>query len=177
MFLDRENFNEFCIGKYPGLIAYARLFMRGMDSEWAEDVVQDVLFAVWRNRFFISGDPKRIHAYLMKSVYNRCLNYLEHNRSKAKNKEELAELLSLARAYYNPEEDPVIQALFDRDLRKAIDVYVEKLPSKQQEVFRLSYFEGKSHKEIADILGISVRTVDAHIYSALKSLRLSLQNF
>lgn len=176
MIIDSESFNSFCVGKYPELIAFASLFLKGQDRAWAEDVVQDVLYGVWKRRFFISGDPRRIHAYLMKSVYNRCMNYLEHSSAIKKNEEEQAALLSLSRECYDPDRNPVIQALFDRDLRKAIDFSVGKLPDKQQEVFRLSYFEGKSHQEIAAILGISVRTVDAHIYSALKSLRFSLQN-
>ncbi len=176
MFSDRESFNRFCIGKYPGLLAYARLFLKGEDREWAKDVVQDVLFAVWKRRFFLWDDPEKVHAYVMRSVYNRCMNYLEHSMVRRKAEEDFAEFVSLARRYYDPDNNSVMRALFDRDRREAISRSVERLPQKQQEVFRLSYFEEKNHQEIADLLGISVRTVDAHIYAALKNLRSALQN-
>ena len=88
----------------------------------------------------------------------------------------IAEFVSLARRYYDPDNNSVMRALFDRDRREAISRSVERLPQKQQEVFRLSYFEEKNHQEIADLLGISIRTVDAHIYAALKNLRSALQN-
>lgn len=54
--LERETFNKFCVAKYPGLIAYARLCLRGTDAAWAEDVVQDVLYSVWKRRYFIRWD-------------------------------------------------------------------------------------------------------------------------
>ena len=176
MFSDKESFNRFCLGKYPGMIAYANLFLKGEDRVWVEDVVQDVLFSVWKRRFFLRDDPGKVHAYVMRSVYNRCMNYLEHSLVRRKAEEDFAEFVSRARRDYDPDNNSVMRALFDRDMREAIAKSVERLPQKQQEVFRLSYFEEKSHQEIADLLGLSVRTVDAHIYAALKNLRLSLQN-
>ncbi|WP_293880561.1 RNA polymerase sigma factor [Sphingobacterium sp. UBA1498] len=57
------------------------------------------------------------------------------------------------------------------DLRDSLLHAIDKLPEVRRKVFHLAYIEGYSHKEIASKLGISVRTVDTHIYKALKQLR------
>ena len=48
---------------------------------------------------------------------------------------------------------------------------INELPDKCKEVFKLSYLHDMKNKEIADILGVSLRTVEAHMYKALKYLR------
>jgi RNA polymerase sigma-70 factor (ECF subfamily) len=57
------------------------------------------------------------------------------------------------------------------ELKDSLIHAINKLPEVRQKVFHLAYIEGCSHKEIASQLGISVRTVDTHIYKALKQLR------
>ena len=171
---DRETFNRFCAGKYPGLIAYAGLILKGEDCVWAEDVVQDVLFSVWKRHRILREDPEKVHAYLLKSVYNRCINYLKRNSSLRKYETEQSSFLEVAQRYYDPDNNPVIRYIFNRDLHLEIESSIETLPEKCREVFRLSYIEDIPHKEIAERLGISVRTVEAHIYNALKSVRISL---
>lgn len=177
--LERDSFNKFCAAKYPGLIAYAQLCLHGTDASWAEDVVQDVLFSVWKRRLFIrwdstNGGGYNIHAYCLRSVFNRCMNYLEHRKTRRSYESEEEAFLQMAERYYDPDRNPVIQHLFNQDIREAIDNSVEALPDRCRQVFRLSYFDGLSHREIAQKLGISERTVDSHIYTALRELRTSL---
>ena len=52
-----------------------------------------------------------------------------------------------------------------------IDIALERMPKQQSKVFRMSRDEGLSHDEIAQRLNISKRTVETHIYNAVKSLR------
>ena len=65
----------------------------------------------------------------------------------------------------------VIKRIEDQELRKEIQNAINELPDKCKEVFKLSYLHDMKNKEIADILGISLRTVEAHMYKALKLLR------
>ena len=58
-----------------------------------------------------------------------------------------------------------------------IEISVNKLPPKCAQAFRLHYFQDVSRKEIADIMGISVRTVEGHIHQALLFLRKDLKDF
>ena len=60
------------------------------------------------------------------------------------------------------------------DLRTAIGDALSALPAKSRQVFEMSYIEGISHQEIARRQGVSVRTVEAHIYTALRVLRKRL---
>ena len=176
--LDRETFDRFCAEKYPALAAYAHLCLGVGDSAWAEDVVQDVLYSVWKRRLFIRWDPinggGKIHAYCLRSVFNRCMDYLGRKKTRTAFEVEEKLFLENAEMYYDPDRNPVIRHLFDQDLRQSLDHAMELLPDKSREVFRLSYIEGLTHAEIGAKLGISERTVDWHIYTALQSLRSSL---
>ena len=62
-----------------------------------------------------------------------------------------------------------------KELRHKLDTAIEQLPAKGREAFTLSYLHDMKNKEIAQAMNISVRTVDAHIYNALKQLRAKLQ--
>ena len=73
--------------------------------------------------------------------------------------------------FYQPDNNEVIRRIEDKELRKEIHDAINELPDKCKEVFKLSYLHDMKNKEIADILGISLRTVEAHMYKALKYLR------
>ncbi len=168
---DREAFNALCRDELPVLVSYARLFL---SEEWAEDVVQDVLFSFWQNRENLTGSGP-VRGYLLKSVYNRALNYLR----KEKLSREYREWNDVRIAMFgldgsDPDKNPAIRNLFNGDLRKSLDEAIAGLPPKCREVFRLSYIEDIPNRDISARLGISLSTVENHMYSALKYLRAAL---
>lgn len=168
---DREAFDQLCRKYYPMLVSYARLFLK---DDWAEDVVQDVLYNVWQRRDTLD-DSNSLYKYLLRSVYNRSLNYLDKNKRASDYRNYYQErIASMGSAYYAPDNSPVIQKLYTDDLRASLDAAIEALPPKCREVFRLSYIEDLSNREISEQLGISTRTVENHMYSALKQLRRKL---
>ena len=172
---DRTAFDELCRERYVPLISYARLFLSGLDSSWAEDVVQDVLFGVWQNRRRLRDNDAELHAYLLRSVYNRCVNYLRRaRRLQMFNNEYEEKMLSVLGDCWSPDRNPVIASVFNADLRDIIAEAVGKLSPRCREVFTLSYIESLSNKEISERLGISLSTVENHMYIALKQLRMSL---
>ena len=75
---------------------------------------------------------------------------------------------------WSPDRNPVIMSIFNSDLRDIIGEALEKLSPRCREVFTLSYLENLSNKEISERLGISLSTVENHMYLALKQLRASL---
>jgi len=77
--------------------------------------------------------------------------------------------------FYQPDNNEIIRRIEDRELRKEIYNAINELPDKCKEVFKLSYLHEMKNKEIADVLGISLRTVEAHMYKALKYLRSRLE--
>ena len=76
---------------------------------------------------------------------------------------------------YDPDNDPIIRKLYSEDLGQLLNDAIDSLPRRCREVFILSHIEGISNKRIAEILGISLSTVENHIYNALKSLRNKLK--
>lgn len=169
----REAFDELCARYYAPLTAYARLFLNG---RWAQDVVQDVFVNVWLRRAGL--DPAQsLYGYLLRSVYNQSVNYVNRHRRACDYRSYYQERIEgIGYAYYDPDRNPVIEKIYSQDLRKGIDEAIASLPPKCREVFSLSYLQGLSHREISERLGIAQSTVENHIYLALKQLRARLSH-
>ena len=75
---------------------------------------------------------------------------------------------------WSPDRNPVIRSIFSADLRDLISDAVSKLSPRCREVFTMSYLDNFSNKEISERLGISLSTVENHMYIALKQLRATL---
>ena len=74
----------------------------------------------------------------------------------------------------DPNNSEVLQKLRNDELQQRIDLAINELPPKSRQVFVMSYLHGLKNKEIAEVMNVSVRTVDAHIYNALRQLRSKL---
>ena len=120
-------------------------------------------------------DDHGLQAYLLRSVYNRCINYIKRARRNNLFTGEYEErLLSLAGDCWSPDRNPVIRSIFNADLRDIISEAVSSLSPRCKEVFTLSYIDNLTNKEISERLGISLSTVENHMYIALRQLRSSL---
>jgi RNA polymerase sigma-70 factor (ECF subfamily) len=84
-------------------------------------------------------------------------------------------------AYATTESDEEENSLEEKiaydDLTQSIEQAIEQLPEKTQHIFRLNRLEGKSTKEIVDILNIPERTVEYHISQSLRFMREHLKEF
>ncbi|MDR2921472.1 MAG: RNA polymerase sigma-70 factor [Tannerella sp.] len=148
----------------PMLISYACRFV---DQCVAEDIVQDVFVKIWQKRSFIFL-KEGIHTYLYNSVRHGCLDYLKHKDVVSNYIEGVVHKLKIEELYYNDEP----QFLFTEDDRmKSIYNEINKLPDKCREIFTMVYLEERKTAEIADLLNLSKRTVEAQLYKALKTLR------
>lgn len=76
----------------------------------------------------------------------------------------------------DPDRNEIVRRLYDRDIATQINLAIEQLPDRCREIFRRSYLDGRSHKEIAEEMHISLSTVDNQVYKALKILRSFLQD-
>lgn len=152
---------------YPNLLFYAT---RLLGADEAEDIVQDVFVELWRRKDTIEmGD--QILAFLYRSVYSKAINLLKHKMVEGNYTAAMENIYKRKMEYYQPDHSEVIKRIEDQELRKEIQNAINELPDKCKEVFKLSYLHDMKNKEIADILGISLRTVEAHMYKALKLLR------
>lgn len=161
------NFERYFKENYAGLCRYAFSFVWQKDA--AEDIVQEMFFNIWKNHQ--SRQYSQINkAYLYKSVRNHSLNYLKRN--KTANQYTVIESMSGELNKITPENESE-----NAELKNGIEKAIEKLPLRQREIFLLSRKNELTYKEIAVILHISVKTVEAQMGSALKSLRRCLSRF
>nr|WP_302830874.1 RNA polymerase sigma-70 factor [uncultured Bacteroides sp.] len=166
-----ENFDlnyKFLFRKYyANLLFYAT---RIVGEEEAEDVVQDVFVELWNRKDAVTvGD--QIQAFLYRAVYTRALNVLKHRDVKNSYEAVVLDIHKKRIEYYQPDSNDVVKRIEDRELRRELSEAINELPEKCKMVFKLSYLHDMKNKDIAETMGISLRTVEAHMYKALKFLR------
>ncbi|MEG1837756.1 MAG: RNA polymerase sigma-70 factor [Bacteroidaceae bacterium] len=157
---------------YSNLLYYATRFLS--DDE-AEDVVQDVFVDLWKRRDSIEVG-EQIQAFLYRAVYTKSINVLKHKKIENNYGAEVEELYKRKLEFYQPDYNDTIKRIENTELRKEIYQVINELPDKCKEVFKLSYLHGMKNKEIAEALDISMRTVEAHMYKALRFLRERLSH-
>ena len=139
---------------YPSLVGLAESIVQQRAA--AEDIAQDVLVALWRRRHALAIETS-LRAYLFRATRTRALNRIRHER--------------VARAAQpQPPDAAAVQAETAAALRAA----VQTLPPRCREVFELSRVHGLAYAEIADVLGISIKTVENQMGKALRILRKHL---
>jgi RNA polymerase sigma-70 factor (ECF subfamily) len=145
---------------YPALVRVAASLVRDHDA--AEEVAQDVMHELWRRRQMLDDDLS-IRAYLLRSVRNRSLNHLRHQRVRRESEHDVE-------ALYN---EPVTsdQPIIASELAQAVQQAFDELPPRCREVFELSRVHGLKYAEIATALAISQKTVEAQIGKALRVMR------
>lgn len=147
---------------FKALHAYAYTMLQ--DGDMAEEIVQTVFLKLWENRKHLTIHTS-LRAYLYKSVYHESLNELKHKKVQQKYLDEAHRTAGQA------------EAAPDQELQRHLQSALQELPEKCRTVFQLSRFEELRYQEIADRLGISLKTVEAHMGKALKLLRLRLADF
>lgn len=147
------------------LVRYAQRFTR--DEASAYDVLQDVFVKLWDIRENL--DPaSSLQALLYTMTRNAALNvnrknaYLVHNDRPGEDDGSL---------HASQQVDLEIDA---RRLSAQLNQWIDALPERRKEAFLLSRQHDLSHREISNIMGLSERTVNTHIFLALKHLRAKL---
>ncbi len=133
----------------------------------AEDIAQDIFLEMWRRKERLQVTS--IRAYLRRAALNRTLNYLRDRKIKWDDESALPELESA--------DTPTSESVETAELEKIMEAAIDELPERCRLVFVLSRFEELSYQEIADHLGISVKTVENQISKALKYLRVVLKPY
>ena len=148
---------------------YAVAYNRLNTEEAAEDVVQEVLSALWIRRHEVVIE--HLDRYLATAVKYAVFYEIRKERRRAA-LENSVEYLHLGEQPMSPED-----TLLYKGFMESIDGELSRLPEKCRLVFKYSREEGLSHKEIAARLNISPKTVEAHISRAIKQLRSAFKVF
>jgi RNA polymerase sigma-70 factor (ECF subfamily) len=140
----------------------------------AESIVQNVFLKIWENRGGLK-EVTNINSYLYSVTKNSCLDQLKHEKVKRNYLDQRFLIKSEIQRQFI--QDDAASLLLENELESKIMRSIELLPEKCKNVFKKSRFEGLKHGEIAAQMGISHKTVDNHIASALKHMKLHLREY
>lgn len=161
MYDDEAAYKEIFFTFYTSLVRFARTFVD--DTQNAEEVVSDVMIKVWEKRKNLPAIAN-LRVYLYISVRNTALNYLSKQRK--------VEVLSLQNlnidipsTALNPEE-----LMITAEMMRRIANAVNALPPRCKLVFKLVKEDGLPYKEVAEILNISIKTIDNQLAIALRKI-------
>lgn len=158
-------FRQFFLQYYAELCDFAQRFLQ--DPDEVEDLVQGVFVRAWE-REIDWDDTERARLYLYRSVRNAALNYLAHQKMKCRRLQQFHEQA----ARWSPSPEQAVQAA---ELTEAIERALAQLPETRRTIFLLSRYHGLSYREIAEVMGISVKTVETQMGRALRFLAQHLQ--
>lgn len=146
---------------------YNFVFNLTKNSQAAEDIIQNVFMKIWINRASLRPDQS-IHNYIYVLSKREMLNHIRDRKAYVQ-----VERLVMAE---QPSEEVTDQSMSLKELDERIRRFIADMPEQRRKVFILSRYRGLTNKEIAEMMGLSVRTVDRHINLALTSLKKEFMN-
>jgi len=159
---------------YVSLCAYSRRYVGRKDI--AEEIVSDTFLKIWESRKRLEINTS-VKAYLFHAVCNNSLNYLRKLKTECHLEEYFRETSSENLGFEVPLEEIEEQSLMMENMSQKIEAAVMMLPEQQQRAFRLKRMEGKKTKEVAEIMGLSVKTIEMHLSKATLHLRQNLKDY
>lgn len=157
-----DLFNRHWNGVYQLCLRYCA------DESAAKDLTQNIFLSVWERKITFDSS-KSAEQYLSRSAKYQVLNYLRNKKITVETNEYTGNE-NLTEIYrYNPE-----SVYTCNELSQKIDSRIEALPEPSKTIFLLSRHQAMSYLQIADEMGVSVKTVEKHMTLALKNLRTEL---
>lgn len=165
--INEPELDQLYLEHYAGLNRYA--FTMVNDRAVAEEMVQQVFFKILERE-----EPIAVHtsikAYLYRSVNNECLNHFKHMK---------------VRRGFEAHNNSIMKQIPEtpsgklqlKELEEKLRETINGLPEQCRTIFQLSRFEQLKYVEIADHLGLSVKTVETQMSRALKKLRVQLADY
>ena len=163
---DRQAFSRLYLKYPPRLVSYCARLLKD-DVAQAADIVDDALFDVWRSADKFEGKSKA-STWIYSIARNKLISWLRKTSEVTLDDDAL--MLSMEDSAPNPEEAQIEEDMKDQLLRM-----MNHLTDEHRDVLKLTYFEDKSVKEVADILKISENTVKTRMFYARKRLGQMLE--
>jgi len=153
---------------YTPLYLYA--FSITGQKETSEEIIQDLFYIIWKDREKLQI-LQSVKNYLYKSVRNRSLHYLEHLQIQEQYREQIVNQPD------SPAEAAPDDILEYKELEEALKQTINRLPERCRHIFNLHRMNGLKYKEIAATLSVSVKTVEADMTKAYKTLRKEVHKY
>lgn len=161
----KEVFDAVYCFYYGRLCAFASYYVAIED---AEEIVQEVMMWLWENKTTLRPEMS-LKSLLFTITKNKCLNSLEHIQVKRDVHRKLYE------KFYWQFEDPDFYT--HGELLNLVSEAILKLPTEYREAFEMNRFDNLTYNEIAEISGVSPKTIAYRISQALKILRVELKDY
>ena len=163
---DKESFNSLFHRYYSPMVRFCVRFVA--DADQSAEIVQDLFVKLWTGREKLVV-PDSFESYMLRSVRNAAITYINRERAHAETNE---------RIYVDESDanDPS-EALQSNNLESSYRKVLATMPDKRREVFLASRYDGLKYAEIAEKLGLSQKTVEAHMSAAIKQLREGLKDY
>ncbi|MDD4513978.1 RNA polymerase sigma-70 factor [Massilibacteroides sp.] len=168
------EFKSFYITWYSRVKFFACEYV--FSEEDAENITQDVFADLYQKKI-IEDDRINLVAYLFTSVKNKCIDHLRRKLLEQEAKENLQKEFDLSlRMKYDSLDAFDVEWKSEQQIGTLIENALNTLPERCREIFIKSKIEGKKQREIAEELGISIKTVENQITIAYKKMREELKN-
>lgn len=161
----RELFNIF----HPKLVRFAVFYTTSVHD--ANDIVSEVFIKFFR-RLKKINEIRDLQYYLYKSVKNQCLTHLRKNRKHISLDELDWDNGSYSYELRNPENE-----LLSKELNLKVEEAINNMPVKRKMVYKMVVIDGLKYKEAAELLGLSVKTIENHLVLAVKELRREIEGY
>lgn len=152
---------------YQPLCGYANKILADIDC--AEEIVQEIFFQLWQKREDLP-EIASFKSYIYRSVHNACLNFIKHKKIEQKHTDHILYVQE------NAKEDFVDLAETNQ-LQDKIRQAIDKLPTERKKIFLMIRYDDLKYSEVAEKLGISIKTVENQMGSALKLMRQELKEY
>ena len=166
------KFQKFFTANFPKVKNFAQMLLKS-EAE-AEDVAQDVFCKLWLQPEIWLDTDKDLDKYLFILTSNIVLNIFKHQQIEQEYQDEVVERTFL---YELTEKEEILNNVYYKEMLMIVQLTLEKMPKRRRLIFKLSRFKGLSHKEIADKLDVSIRTIEHQVYLALIELKKILVLF
>ncbi len=151
-----------------GQVLYTHALRLTRDSDDAQDILHDLFTVLWDKATELNTNIP-LRAYLFKSVKNRVFDLFSRNKVRS-------EHLRSLQAFIDQGEWVTDDLIREKELKKVIEKEISLLPAKMRLVFEMSRNENMSHKQIAEELHLSDKTVKKQVNNAIRILRLKIHS-
>lgn len=158
----KRKFEQFFILTFPKVKAFAWKILKSEDD--AEDIAQDVFVKLWASPE-LWEDKETWNGYIYSMVRNHIYNFLKHKNIEFNYQEQVSK-----------DDSPSCEAdihdqLYAKEIELLMKLTIDNMPIQRKKVFIMSREEGLNNAEIAEIMNLSIRTVERHLYLALLDLK------
>ena len=143
-------------------------------KNFAQMLLKDVFCKLWLQPELWLDNDKELDNYIFIMTRNIVLNIFKHQQVEQEYQTEVIEKTFL---YELTEKEEILNSVYYKEMLLIIQLTLEKMPKRRRLIFELSRFRGLSHKEIADKLDVSIRTIEHQVYLALIELKKVLLFF